>query len=199
MTSGVRPSCPVARHRSRACSPASRAVGSAGRAISSRPRARRSRARRTRTATTTAARRCVAGKKACPGFRVRVEDLDGAVLAAIADLACTPERTQRLARRHIWPPTTEVMNAWRNFILRDADIGRTYALHLIEHVVVHGERIVITRKSPVEERRAFQSSRRGENRRRKQKEKREVLRPRVFSHYRELKLRLLDSNQRPGG
>ncbi len=89
-----------------------------------------------------------AGKKACPGFRVRVEDLDGAVLAAIADLACTPERMERLARWHDWPPTTEVVTAWRNFILKDHDVGRTYALHLIEHVDVQGERIVITPKEP---------------------------------------------------
>jgi len=82
-----------------------------------------------------------AGKKACEGFRVGVEDLDCAVLAAIADLACAPERTRRLARRHHWPQTAEVVTAWRNFILRDHDIGRTYALHLIERIDVYGERI----------------------------------------------------------
>jgi DNA invertase Pin-like site-specific DNA recombinase len=87
-----------------------------------------------------------AGKKACPGFRVRVEDLDGAVLVAIADVMCTPERAERLARRHTWPPTTEVITAWRNFILRDRDIGRTYALQLIDHVDVHGESVVIVPK-----------------------------------------------------
>jgi len=87
-----------------------------------------------------------AGKLACPGLRVRVEDLDGAVLAAIVDLACTPARAERLARRHNWPPTTEVMNAWRNFTLCDHDIGRTYALHLIERIDVHSDRIVITPK-----------------------------------------------------
>lgn len=87
-----------------------------------------------------------AGKKACPGFRVRVEDLDAAVLAAIADIVCTPERAQRLARRHDWPSTAEVVAAWRNFILRDYDIGRTYALQLIDHVDMHGERVVITPK-----------------------------------------------------
>ena len=89
-----------------------------------------------------------AGRKACPGFRVRVEDLDGAVLVAIADVVCTPERAQRLARRHHWPPTTEVIAAWRNFILRDHAIGRTYALQLLDHVDVHGERLVITPKEP---------------------------------------------------
>lgn len=89
-----------------------------------------------------------AGKKACPGFRVRVEDLDGKVLAAIADMACTPARASLLARRHKWPPTTEVITAWRNFILRDHDIARTYALQLIDHVDVHGERIAITPKAP---------------------------------------------------
>lgn len=85
-----------------------------------------------------------AGKKACPGFRVRVEDLDGAVLTAIADVVCTPERARKLAHRHDWPPTAEVITAWRNFILRDPDIGRTYALHLIDLVDVHRERVVIT-------------------------------------------------------
>lgn len=77
-----------------------------------------------------------AGKKACPGFRVRVQDLDGAVLAAIADVVCTPERAGRLARRHQWPPAAEVITAWRNFLVRDHDIARAYALHLIDHVDV---------------------------------------------------------------
>ena len=69
---------------------------------------------------------------------MRVEDLDGAVLAAIADVVCLPERAGRLARRHQWPPTAEVIAAWRNFILRDHDIARTYAFHLIDHVDVYG-------------------------------------------------------------
>jgi DNA invertase Pin-like site-specific DNA recombinase len=90
-----------------------------------------------------------AGKKACPGHRVRVEDLDGAVLAAIADAVCTPERAAHLVARHAWPPTTEVVRAWRNVILADHDIGRTYALHLIDHVDVHGERVVIVPKAAV--------------------------------------------------
>ena len=89
-----------------------------------------------------------AGKKACPGFRVRVEDLDGAVLTAIANVVCTSERAGMLARRHHWPPTAEVIAAWRNFILRDHDIGRTYALQLIDHLDVHRERVVITPKQP---------------------------------------------------
>lgn len=79
---------------------------------------------------------------------MRVEDLDGAVLAAIADVVCLPERAGRLARRHQWPPTAEVIAAWRNFILRDHDIVRTYAFHLIDHVDVHGDRLVITTKEP---------------------------------------------------
>jgi hypothetical protein len=87
-----------------------------------------------------------AGRRAWPGFRVRVEDLDGAVLAALADVVCTAERAGRLARRHHWPPTAEVITAWRNFILRDHDIGRTYALHLIDHVDMHRERVVIVPK-----------------------------------------------------
>ncbi len=87
-----------------------------------------------------------AGKKACPGFRVRVEDLDAAVLAVIADVVCTSERAGTLAHRHDWPPIAEVIAAWRNFILRDHAIGRTYALHPIDHVEVHAERVVIVPK-----------------------------------------------------
>ena len=43
-------------------------------------------------------------------------------------------------------PTTEVVRAWRNLILADHDIGRTYALHLFDHVEVRGERVVIVPK-----------------------------------------------------
>lgn len=59
-----------------------------------------------------AARRCAPGSRLAPGFRARVEDLDGAVLAALADTACTAERAKRLARRHHWPPPAEVVAAW---------------------------------------------------------------------------------------
>lgn len=42
-----------------------------------------------------------AGKKACPGFRVRVEDLDGQVLHGLHTRACGASRTQaRLAADH---------------------------------------------------------------------------------------------------
>ncbi len=77
---------------------------------------------------------------------MRVERLDGAVLAAIADLACARERVEQLAKRRIWPPFEEVAIAWRNFILNDHDIGRTYALQLIDHVDVYGDRVAITPK-----------------------------------------------------
>lgn len=39
--------------------------------------------------------------------------------------------------------------AWRSFVLEGHDIGRTYALHLIERVDVYGERAVINPKEPV--------------------------------------------------
>jgi hypothetical protein len=87
-----------------------------------------------------------AGKKACPGFRVRVEDLDGAVLAAMADIACTPERAQRLSRRHHWPGTGEVITAWRNFILhapRDRDHrDRRHRDHPFHGIVMIEKRFV---------------------------------------------------------
>ena len=90
---------------------------------------------------------------------MRVEDLDRAVLAAFTDIGCTPERAERLARGYKWPPTAQVITASRNFILRDHDIGRTYALQLIAHVEVHGERLVITAKEPGGARKSHDSHR----------------------------------------
>lgn len=74
---------------------------------------------------------------------MRVEDLDG---AALAEVVCAPDRVGTLARRHHWPPTAEVITAWRTFIERDHNIGRAYALHIIDHVDVHGGRVVIVPK-----------------------------------------------------
>lgn len=47
-----------------------------------------------------------------------------------------------LARRSV----SSAITAWRNFILCDHDIGRTYALQLIDRVDVHAEGVVSTPK-----------------------------------------------------
>ena len=60
----------------------------------------------------------------------------------------SPERAQKLGRRHPWPPTAEVITAWRNFILHEPNIGRTYALHLVDHVNLHRAHTVIAPKEP---------------------------------------------------
>lgn len=112
---------------------------------------------------------------------------------------CTTERAGGLARRHHWPPTAEVITAWRNFVLRGHDIGRTYALELIDHVDVHRERLVITPKECCRRKELAMLAAIARGTRRIPKEKRELLRARVFSHYRGLVLREQDSNLRPFG
>ena len=88
---------------------------------------------------------CRTGVEACAGFRVSTEVLDGAVLSAIADVVCTEERARHLARSHGWP-AERVLPAWRALITADCDIGRGYALHLIERIDVFGEHLVVTPK-----------------------------------------------------
>jgi hypothetical protein len=40
-----------------------------------------------------------------------------------------------------------VLEAWHALLTCDAEVGRTYALHLIERVEVHGERVLVAPKA----------------------------------------------------
>ena len=84
------------------------------------------------------------GKEACSGFRISTETLDGAVLGAIARIVCTEDRAGMASRRS-WPHEGG-LEAWRTLV-RSEEIGRAYALRLIERIDVHGERIIVMPKS----------------------------------------------------
>jgi DNA invertase Pin-like site-specific DNA recombinase len=88
---------------------------------------------------------CRTGIEACAGFRIATDVLDAAVLAAIADIVCSAKRAERLARRRSWS-VDAVLQAWRALVAGDAEIGRAYALHLVERIEVHRESIVVTPK-----------------------------------------------------
>jgi hypothetical protein len=80
--------------------------------------------------------------------RVATEILDDAVLACIADAACTPARVAQL-RTHLESKELDVDDltaTWRALITGDLDIGRAYAMHLIGRVELHDDRAVIVPK-----------------------------------------------------
>jgi hypothetical protein len=101
---------------------------------------------------------CRTGKEACVGTRVATDVLDAAVLRHLADQACTHERVAALSReldrrglqRH------DVAASWRALITADHDVGRAYAVHLIERIELHDDRAIITAstgaRGPVENR-----------------------------------------------
>lgn len=91
---------------------------------------------------------CRAGKEECAGVRVATEVLDDAVLARIADAVCTPARVDEL-RMHLESKrlnVDDVATTWRALITGDLDIGRAYAMHLVERIEVHDSRAVIVPK-----------------------------------------------------
>jgi hypothetical protein len=75
--------------------------------------------------------------------------LDGAVLAHLADVVCTPSRLAARAKviRREDLTLEEVANAWRGLIIADHDVGRAHALHLIERIELHDEKAVIIVRS----------------------------------------------------
>jgi site-specific DNA recombinase len=89
---------------------------------------------------------CRAGMEACSGFRIATDVLDTAVRAALAEVVCTSERARGLVESFGWP-AERVLEAWRALLTCDSEVGRTYALHLIERVEVHGERVLVVPKA----------------------------------------------------
>jgi site-specific DNA recombinase len=82
------------------------------------------------------------GVEACSGFRIATDTLDQAVLDAVAERVCSDERVTRLALSQGWS-AEQLRSAWRALVTCDLDTARAYALHLIERIEVHGERIVV--------------------------------------------------------
>jgi hypothetical protein len=44
-------------------------------------------------------------------------------------------------------PAERVLEAWRALLTCASEVGRAYALHLIDRVEVHGERVLVTPKA----------------------------------------------------
>ena len=90
---------------------------------------------------------CRVGKEQCDGFRIATVDLDAAVLNHVANAACTPERTRDLFKhlsiKKTQPQIDEqaMASMWRSLITADASIGRSYARHSIQQIIVYGKRI----------------------------------------------------------
>jgi site-specific DNA recombinase len=95
---------------------------------------------------------CRAGKERCPGVRVATEVLDAAVLAHLADVVCAPARVESLGRlvseRGI--AIGDLGATWRTLIAADHDVGRAYAMHLIERIELHEDRAIVVAKVAAE-------------------------------------------------
>jgi DNA invertase Pin-like site-specific DNA recombinase len=92
---------------------------------------------------------CRAGKEECPGVRVATEVLDAAVLGYLADVVCAPARVEALediaARRGL--AVGDLAETWRALVTADHDVGRAYAMHLIERVELHDDRAIVVAKT----------------------------------------------------
>jgi DNA invertase Pin-like site-specific DNA recombinase len=84
------------------------------------------------------------GVEVCGGFRIPTEALDAAVLEVIADQVCARERVQQLVQRVATDASAEdVARAWRSLVTTHPVVGRSYVMHLVEHIEVHLTRIVL--------------------------------------------------------
>lgn len=88
------------------------------------------------------------GVEACEGFRIPTEALDSAVLEHLADRLCRQDRAVVLLRRlSVGGGPEGVSRAWRTLVTTHPAIGRSYVLHAIERVEVHGKNIVVVPSS----------------------------------------------------
>lgn len=98
------------------------------------------------------------GKEACPGYRIRTEELDAAVVERLAQEVCRPERVEVLqgllqgvpGRVDASPRSSEELAGMWKALLGQEEVLRTYLLHLAERIEVHEHRVVIVpRTGPV--------------------------------------------------
>ncbi|GAC1520777.1 MAG: site-specific DNA recombinase SpoIVCA [Polyangiales bacterium] len=92
---------------------------------------------------------CRAGKEECVGVRVATEVLDDAVLARIADVVCGASRVDQLRvlveRNGLDGDDLEA--TWRALITGEHDVGRTYAIHLVDRVELHDDHAIVVAKT----------------------------------------------------
>jgi hypothetical protein len=100
------------------------------------------------------------GKEACPGYRIRTEELDAAVVERLAHEVCRSERVEVLQGLLQGVPgqvgatarsDEELAGMWKT-LLGQEEVLRTYLLHLAERIEVREHCIVfVPRKPPAEE------------------------------------------------
>jgi site-specific DNA recombinase len=99
---------------------------------------------------------CRIGNTVCPGYRIRTNLLDEAVLAHLAGIICTPERAEALGlrARTASADTDELRRTWAALVTGGGTISRSYVLHLVDHVEVRENEIRVvarTAAAPPEE------------------------------------------------
>ncbi|HSQ63455.1 MAG TPA: hypothetical protein VLM85_09590 [Polyangiaceae bacterium] len=87
-------------------------------------------------------------------MRIATEVLDDAVLARIADAVCAAARVDQLRKfvEHNVHDVDVLAATWRALITGDHDVGRAYAMHLVERVELYDDRAVIVPKVTAAER-----------------------------------------------
>lgn len=84
------------------------------------------------------------GVEVCEGFRIPTEALDSAVLDHLADRLCEQDRAAILVQRlSLDAEVDDAARAWRTLVTAHPGIARSYVLHMIERIEVHGTRIVV--------------------------------------------------------
>ena len=97
---------------------------------------------------------CRAGSEVCSGFRIPTDVLAAAVLEMVADAVCTMERAATLARSLRRQGGTaeldlaQLATSWRTLVMGDHAVSRSYAMHLVKRIDVHGSEIIVTPKTP---------------------------------------------------
>jgi hypothetical protein len=96
---------------------------------------------------------CRTGKEACPGFRIATEVLDAAVLHGLADVVCSDRRGWALREvlssdaktaAAVTVDPRDLVGTWRTLVTTDPEIARSYLEHLVEKIVVHDSRVVVS-------------------------------------------------------
>ena len=99
---------------------------------------------------------CRIGRAVCPGYRIRTNVLDEAVLAYLAGIICTPERAEALGQKAGGGrvDADELRNAWAALVTGGGAISRSYVLHLVDRIEVRENEIRVvarTAAAPTEE------------------------------------------------
>ena len=85
-------------------------------------------------------------------MRVATEVLDAAVLGYLADVVCAAARVEALeeiaSRRGL--AVDDLAGAWRSLLTAHQDVGRSYAMHLIDRVEIHEDRAIVVAKVAAE-------------------------------------------------